>query len=303
MKNSEIPSNMENPLERIAEFEKNTLEDDDEEKARVSAFLFNGEFLISENDIDTYCSSREPDSVLYHSLAFEYVEGRMRSHSLESPPGFRRALESYIEVSDASELKSIFYKQSTINWLLDLSRACTDDYHLRLGELFVDASNYAQDNRLSRIFQYFLNAAALEKRSNSSSANGPHQIASFQVSDEPFGSTFSLEFTTRSILGDTDFMPYPFDVSEVQFGTTQHTKHSGVFQSSALFRTITIFSNDGSQFTRYEKMGETESEINSSRRSGQAKIEELAFMYPVTIGDNQVSASGRQVSVGMGWWF
>ena len=291
------------PLEQIAEFEKNTSEDDDEERARVAALFNSGDFRWSWEDVDKYCLTRDPDSVLYQTVAYDYVQARMREFSLESPPGFRRALETTIEVSDASDLKAMFYKQSTIDWLLNLSKACTDDYHLRLGEFFVDASNYAEDNRLSRIFQYFLNAAALEKRSISSGATGPYRIASFQVSKEPFGQTFSLDFTTRSILGDTDFMPYPFDVSEVQFGTTQHTKHSGIFQSSALFRTITVFANDGSQFTRYEKMGETESEINSLRRSGQAKIEELAFMYPVTTGDNQVSASGRQVSVGMGWWF
>ena len=48
MKNSEIPSNMENPLERIAEFEKNTLEDDDEEKEEEC----DEEWGLKEEDYD-----------------------------------------------------------------------------------------------------------------------------------------------------------------------------------------------------------------------------------------------------------
>jgi hypothetical protein len=296
-------------FEELQFLERTIYDVDEDEQDRLSThFLFGeGRARVSPEDFETYFLTRNQskmiDSVFYRTMAWEYFHLPNRNVATGSPEGFRIALKNVLENEETTSLREIFDNPYNVFWLLNVSLNSPDDFHVWLGEILVKTSNESQDTRLSEIFQYLYAAASFEKSRGPAGNQKAIPVCSFEVSEEPFGPSSTLQFSSRALQIDSESSAFATDIQEVQFGTTHHTKHSGIFQSQAMFRTITIFIIDGSRYTRYEKMGETESEINSSRRSGQTKIEELASIYPVTTGENHVSASGRQVSVGMGWWF
>jgi hypothetical protein len=188
------------------------------------------------------------------------------------------------------------------NWLFELNVSEEDDFNDWLANLLVEVSHEVQDKRFNRVASYLIDVLHTEARREDEAKGSGLPLWHFFVSQTQGGKTSKLDFTTRYF--EIDGHRYSGAmISEIQFGTESHTKHSGFVSNEHMYTTITLFLEDGSQFTRYQFMGNNEQEINNSRVSNQRGMETLAAIYEVTNGGHGFSSSGYRTSYSFGYWF
>jgi len=188
------------------------------------------------------------------------------------------------------------------NWLFELNVSEKDDFNTWLANLLVEVSHEVQDKRFNRVASYIIDVLHMEAQREDEAVGGGLDLWHFYVSQKPGGKTNKLVFTSRTFELDGHTNSGSM-ISEVQFGTESHTTHSGFVSNEHMYSTITLFLEDGSQFTRYQFMGDTEQEINDSRISNQRGMEKLASIYEVTNGGHGFSSSGFRTSYSIGYWF
>jgi hypothetical protein len=188
------------------------------------------------------------------------------------------------------------------NWLFELNVSEKDDFNTWLANLLVEVSHEVQDKRFNRVASYIIDVLHMEAQREDEAAGGGLDLWHFYVSQKPGGKTNKLVFTSRTFELD-ELTNSGSMITEVQFGTESHTTHSGFVSNEHMYSTITLFLEDGSQFTRYQFMGNTEQQINDSRVSNQRGMEKLASIYEVTNGGHGFSSSGFRTSYSIGYWF
>jgi hypothetical protein len=187
-------------------------------------------------------------------------------------------------------------------WLFELNVSEEDDFNNWLANLLVEVSQEVQDKRFNRVASYLIDVLHTEALREEEAKGNGLPLWHFFVSQSQDGKTSKLDFTTRYF--ELDGRRYSGAmISEIQFGTESHTKHSGFVSNEHMYTTITLFLEDGSQYTRYQFMGNTEQEINTSRISNQRGMETLASIYEVTNGGHGFSSSGYRTSYSIGYWF
>lgn len=213
----------------------------------------------------------------------------------------RTALSSYLFFGHPTDILNDLNSTKIQNWLYQINTSEIDDFDSWFSNLLVEVSQEFQDPKFNKIGQHIIDVMRYEAKLENQVTSTGLPLAQFSVSSEPGGSTRLASFTTRALtLDGATFLGS--DIDEIQFGTESHTEHTGFFSNENNYTTITVFLSNGSQYTRYEKMGNTESSINASRVSNQKSIEKLASIYEVTSGGHNVSASGFRTSYSIGWW-
>jgi hypothetical protein len=187
-------------------------------------------------------------------------------------------------------------------WLFELNVSEKDDFNTWLANLLVEVSHEVQDKRFNRVASYIIDVLHIEAQREDEAVGGGLYLWHFNVAHKPGGKTSKLEFTTRGCELDGQRISGSM-ISEVQFGTESHTTHSGFVSNEHMYSTITLFLEDGSQYTRYQFMGTSEQQINDNRISSQRGMEKLAGIFEVTNGGHGFSSSGYRTSYSIGYWF
>jgi hypothetical protein len=188
------------------------------------------------------------------------------------------------------------------DWIFELNVAEEDDFNTWLANMLVEVSHEIQDRKFNQLAKYVIDVLHLEAQSESEAAGDGVPLAYFSLVKKPGGTSGSLEFNTRYFELDGQ-RGKGSEVSEVQFGTESHTTHSGFVSSDQMYTTITLFLQDGQQYTRYQAMGNSEEGINAFRVSNQRAMESIANIYEVTSGGHGFSSSGFRTSYSIGYWF
>jgi hypothetical protein len=238
----------------------------------------------------------------YGTLAgcFINAKGIFRVNSLT--PATKEAIRLWLHYGHPNDIIRSFNNFGFQTWLFELNVAEKDDFNTWMANLLVEVSHEIQDPKFNQVAKYVIDVLHLEAaREDEATGNGLY-LYDFKLTTKPGGSPSTLVFNTRYFELDNS-RGNASEVIEVQFGSESHTKHSGFFSGEEMYTTITIFLQDGSQFTRYQSMGSTEQNINAYRVNNQRAMEKLAAVYEVTSGGHGFSSSGYRMSYSIGHWF
>lgn len=237
----------------------------------------------------------------YAYLGRAFIHAKADANSTDINQETRTALSSFLFFGHPTDILNDLHSTKLQNWLYQINTSEVDDFDSWFSNLLVEVSQEFQDQKFNKIGQHIIDVMRYEVNFEEQVTSRGLPLAQFSVSSTPGGSTRLASFTTREInLDGTTIMGS--EVDEIQFGTESHTEHAGFFSNENNYTTITVFLANGSQYTRYENMGNTENSINASRISNQKAIEKLASIYEVTNGGHSVSASGFRTSYSIGWW-
>lgn len=258
-------------------------------------------------DFETFFSEEIDLTVpepFYGVLAIKFILLKEGTKNTDLTRATKEAIRIFLTHQSVDYIISKLNDWSFQDWLFELNVAEKDDFNVWLANLLVEVSHEVQDKKYNRIASYLIDVLHLEAKHEDPTAGGAWLLWQTYASHET-GTTANLAtFTTRWFeLEDKGTQYNGSTISEIQFGTQSHTRHSGFSSSDSLYTTITVFLEDGSQFTRYRFMGNNEQEINQSRVSVRSGMESLAQVFEVTDGGHGFSSSGFRTSYSIGYWF
>jgi hypothetical protein len=282
----------------VSEQDEKSLSGDDQANDSRKDIVGDFEIFFSE-ELDP--TVPEP---FYGILAIKFILLKQGTQNADLTKATKEAIRIFLTHGSVDYIISNLNDWSFQEWLFELNVSKKDDFNVWLANLLVEVSHEVQDKRYNRVASYLIDVLHLEAKHEDPSAPGAWPLWQTYASQET-GTTANLTtFTTRWFeLEDNGTQYNGSTISEIQFGTQSHTRHSGFSSSDSLYTTITVFLEDGSQFTRYRFMGNNEQEINQSRVSIRSGMESLAQIYEVTDGGHGFSSSGFRTSYSIGYWF
>jgi len=240
----------------------------------------------------------------YGILANVFINANLSIQNVKLTKATKESIRVFLTYAAVDPIISKLCDWSFQDWLFDLNVAEKDDFNVWLANLLVEVSHEVQDKKYNRIASYLIDVLHLEAKHEQPASGGAMFLWTTYLSHKPGNTANLATFTSRWFeLEDQGNQYNGSTISEIQFGTESHTKHSGFSSSDNLYTTITVFLEDGSQFTRYRFMGNNEQEINQSRVSVRTGMEALAQLYEVTDGGHGFSSSGFRTSYSIGYWF
>ena len=238
----------------------------------------------------------------YAMLSLDFMYAKIFSQQNTLNHATKEAISHLLFYAHVDTVITILRDFDFQTWLFELNVSEEDDFNNWLANLLVEVSHEIQDKRFNRVASYLIDVLHTEALREAEAKGVGLPIWHFFVSQTQGGKTNKLDFTTRYFELDGRRNSGAM-ISEIQFGTESHTMHSGFVSNEHMYTTITLFLEDGSQFTRYQFMGNNEQEINNSRVSNQRGMEALAAIYEVTNGGHGFSSSGFRTSYSFGYWF
>lgn len=95
---------------------------------------------------------------------------------------------------------------------------------------------------------------------------------------------------------------YTQHISTISVGTEYHTQYQGVTSTSEVNWTLTFFTTEYTQFTKYLYLGRNEREMNQNRPIHGKTLESLSQYFDLEQGDSFETSDGYSTSIGFGWW-
>jgi hypothetical protein len=95
---------------------------------------------------------------------------------------------------------------------------------------------------------------------------------------------------------------YTSHISTISVGTEYHTQYQGITSTSDVSWTLTFFTTDYTQFTKYLYLGRSEKEMNQNRPTHGKTLESLSQFFEIEQGDSFETSDGYTTSIGFGWW-
>jgi hypothetical protein len=95
---------------------------------------------------------------------------------------------------------------------------------------------------------------------------------------------------------------YTAHISSVAVGTEYHTQYQGITSSSDVSWTLTFFTTEYTQFTKYLYLGGNEKEMNQNRPVHGKTLDNLSQYFDLEQGDTFETSDGYTTSIGIGWW-
>jgi hypothetical protein len=279
----------------------------DNERVPSSADKTNSARKKIVDDFEKFFSEEMDATVpepFYGILANVFINANLSIQNVKLTKATKEAIRMFLTYAAVEPIISKLGDWSFQDWLFELNVAEKDDFNVWLANLLVEVSHEVQDKRFNRIASYLIDVLHIEAKNEEPAASGAMLLWPTYVSHKPGTAASLATFTTRWFeLEDNGTQYNGSTISEIQFGTESHTKHSGFSSSDNFYTTITVFLEDGSQFTRYRFMGNNEQEINQSRVSVRSGMESLAQVFEVTDGGHGFSSSGFRTSYSIGYWF
>jgi hypothetical protein len=240
----------------------------------------------------------------YALLSSKFILLKLGTGDANLTNGTKEALRIFLTHGAVDTIIWLLNDWNFQDWLFELNLAEKDDFNVWLANLLLEVSHEVRDKKFNRIASYLIDVLHTEAKDEKLGSGGAMILWLSYVSHKPGTAASLATFTSRWFELEEQGEQYNGStVSEIQFGTESHTRHSGISSKDSLYTTITVFLEDGRQFTRYRFMGNNEKEINDGRVNLRSGMEALAQLYEVTDGGHGFSSSGFRTSYSIGYWF
>ena len=238
----------------------------------------------------------------YAVLAMPFLYAKIYSQQNTITGATKEAIRALFMYGSVETVIGCLNPSDFQEWIFDLNVSEKDDFNTWFANLLVEVSHEIKDKRFNRVASYVIDVLHLEASRELEARENGLTLWRFSAAQEPGGKESDLVFSTRYFELDGQRHNGAM-ITEIQFATESHTRHSGFVSSDSMYTRITVFLEIGSQYTRYEFMGSSEAVINDSRVSNQRGMEALASIYEVTDGGHGFSSSGFRTSYSIGYWF